>query len=466
MMGKARLGQRGRLFKNLFGEDFEPRSILIAVIDTSKTEPKFRMFDYFVEPFGESFFFTPDERGVTQVIEAVTETVKQTGKKHVIYGIENTGHYHQPIMSLLQSKGKKTFLINSVTTNEERKSILDYSKTDDIDLYAIAAAVAGGKVMTQVTPSLNEQELQFLTRTRRTLVRERSKYYTMLHTLLDHYWPYIQGIPEVNDGKPTLLRIFSDTWNELAINFLSHVNSPNQALELGEAGLRKLSKTEKMSLGKRRIALILKSAELAPKVNEVILKRYIEHLQVLLGNITRLSEQIASIEYRSEEIIADSPGVLLLSIPYIGLVTATEWMAEIGFKLSQFSSAAAVIKMAGTNPVPNESAKHRGQMKISKQGNKYFRASNYLIGKNLIQGKGNAYFKAFAERLKGKHFKAIRIAVGNKFIRVAFAMLTQHKLFAPPGWGSDLAMDPLQKIRPEFREKARKTLARLLNVTM
>lgn len=464
-MGKARLGQRGRMFKNLFGENFEPRSILIAVIDTSKTEPKFRMFDYFVEPFGESFFFTPDERGVTRILEAVMEAMRQTGKKQVIFGIENTGHYHQPIMSLLQSKGKKVFLINSVTTKEERKSILDYSKTDDIDLYAIAAAVAGGKVMTQITSCLNEQELQFLTRTRRTLIKERSKYYTMLHTLLDHYWPYIQGIPEINNGKPTLLRIFSDTWNELAINFLSHVNSPNQVLELGVAGLKELSKTEKMSLGERRITLILKSAELAPKVDEIMLKCYTEHLQVLLGNITKLSEQIASIEYRSEEIFINSPGVLLLSIPYIGLVTATEWMAEIGFKISQFSSAAAVIKMAGTNPVPDESAKHRGQMKISKQGNKYFRATNYLIGRNLIQGKGNPYFKAFSERLKGKHPKAIRIAVANKYIRVAFAMLIQRKLFAPPGWGSLLTMDPIQKIRPEFREKARKTLA-LLNVTM
>lgn len=464
-MGKARLGQRGRLFKDLFGENFEPRSILIGVIDTSKTEPKFRIFDYFVEPIGESFFFTPDERGITQVIEAVTETVKQTGKKHVIYGIENTGHYHQPIMSLFQVKGKKVFLINSVTTKEERKSVLDYSKTDDFDLYAIAAAVAGGKVMTQTTRSLDEQEMQFLTRTRRTLVRERSKYYTMLHTLLDHYWPYIQGIPEIDKGKPTVVRIFSDTWNEVAINFLSHVNSPSQALELGEAGLKKLSKTEKMRLGKRRIALILKSADLAPKVDEVILKRYIEHLQVLLGNITRLSEQIAAIEYRSEEIFVESPGVLLLSIPYIGLVTATEWMAEIGLRISQFSSAAAIIKMAGTNPVPDESAKHRGQMKISKQGCKYLRGTNYMIGKNLTQGKGNAYFKAFAEHLKGKHPKAIRIAVGNKFVRIAFAMLTRHQLFAPPDWSSKLTMDPLQKIRPEFQEKARKTLALLLNAT-
>lgn len=39
-MGKARLGQRGRLFKSLFGEEFEPHSVLIVAIDTSKTSQK------------------------------------------------------------------------------------------------------------------------------------------------------------------------------------------------------------------------------------------------------------------------------------------------------------------------------------------------------------------------------------------------------------------------------------------
>ena len=73
-MGKARLGQRGRLFKSLFGEKFEPHSVLIVAIDTSKTEPKTRVFDYFVEPLGDSFFFTLDDRGINQVIEAVTNT--------------------------------------------------------------------------------------------------------------------------------------------------------------------------------------------------------------------------------------------------------------------------------------------------------------------------------------------------------------------------------------------------------
>jgi transposase len=460
MMGKARLGQRGRLFKSLFGEDFEPRSILIAAIDTSKTEPKIRMFDYFVEPLGESFFFTPDDRGINQIIEAVATTAKRTGKKHIVYGIENTGHYHQPIMSRLQAQKQQIFLINSVTTKEERNSILDYSKTDDLDLYAIAAAIAGGKVMIQTTPSFADEQLQFLTRTRRVLVKERAKYYTMLHTLLDHFWPYIQGVPEIEAGKPKLVKIFGDTGNDLAIRFLSHVNSPEQALKLGRTGLNALAKAEQMSLGKRRIELILKSAELAPKLDGRLMESYLERLRQLLESISRISKEIDSLEQSSEAILIGSPGILLLSTPYIGPVTAAEWMAEIGLRLSRFPSAAAIIKMAGTNPVPCQSGKSCGQMKISKQGNKYLRGTNYLIGKNLIQAKGNAYFKAFAERLKGKHVKAIRIAVGNKFNRVAYAMLTQHKLFMPPGL-ENLTMNPLTKIRPELRERARETLISL-----
>jgi transposase len=447
MMGKAKLGQRARLFKTLFGKDFEVGNLLIVAIDAAKTQPKFQVFNYFTEPLCNSFFFTPDEIGVGYLLETVGEVMAKTNSKNVIYGIESTGHYHEPILALLRIRDCRIFMINPVTTREERRSMLDYSKTDDIDLYAIASAIAAGKVMFHKPPSFDEKELRFLTRTRRGLVKERSRYYVMLHTLLDQYWPYIQGVPEVIEAKPEVQAIFGDSWSKIALDFLFHVNTPGQALALGEASLQELSKTKKMSLGKRRIQLILKSASLAPQIDERLTRMYVENLQNLLNSIARLSEQIEFMEHRSEEIIAGTSGVLLLSVPQIGVVTVAELMAEIGLKITQFGSVAALIKMAGTNPVPDESGKHRGKMKISKQGNKYFRVLVYLIGKNLIQGRGNAYFKVFAERLKGKNAKAIRIAVGNKFIRVAYAMLTQQKLFNPPGWGGPaLMMNPLTKI--------------------
>lgn len=461
-MGKDKLGRRGKLFKSQFGEDFHPDQLVIMAIDTAKSKPKARTFDYFVEPLGESFFFTPDERGTQQLLSVANETLKKTGKTQVIFGIENTGHYHQPIVAALRAQGSLIFPINAATTKEERRSMLDYSKTDDLDLFAIASAVAAGKVLFCQEQSLEEMHLQFLTRNRNSLVKERARYYESLHTLMDHYWPFIQGVPDVINGTPTINSIFDATWTRQSLSFLRHVNTPGQAINLGETGLNVLSKEKKLSLGQRRIKLILRSAELAPKVAPCLLQRYVDHLGDLLDNISQLSQQIETMERTIEEILAGTQGVLLLSVPQIGLVTAAEFMAEIGLKLSQYTSASAIIKLAGTNPVPNDSGNHHGQMRISRQGNKNLRSLDYMIGRNLTQGRGNLYFKAFAERLKGKHPKAVRIATGNKFMRVAFAMLTNKTLFAPPGWqGASLTMNPLAKFRPEFRAKAQETLTRL-----
>jgi hypothetical protein len=75
MMGKDKLGRRGKLFKSQFGEDFHPGQLVSMAIDTAKSKPKARTFDYFVEPLGESFFFTPDERGAQQLLSVANETL-------------------------------------------------------------------------------------------------------------------------------------------------------------------------------------------------------------------------------------------------------------------------------------------------------------------------------------------------------------------------------------------------------
>ena len=461
-MGKGKLGRRGRLFQDSFGQDFNPAQLTIVAIDVAKTQPKAAIFDYFGTPLCESFFFTPDHRGVEKIRNMADEIANKAGKRFTVFGIENTGHYQEPIVAGLRERNCLVMPINAITTHEERKALLDYSKTDDLDLYAIASAVAGGKVTLGKPPQGCQAQLRFLTRTRRSHVLERAKAYTDLHTLLDHFWPALQGIPEVADGKPKLSPIF-DLKSDQALAFLRHVKTPAQALELGAEGLAKLSRDKGLRLGQRRIGLILQAAELAAKTDAPLLALYIEQLDNLLNKIGSLGERIGRLESQSEEILADTPGVLLLSAPGIGQVTAAEFMAEAGLAIHGYPSASAVIKLAGTNPVPDNSGKHCGRMRISKQGSPHLRELVYTIGKNLSELHPNPYFNAFRERLVGLTTNQKRIAVGNKFIRVAYAMLTRGEIFSPKTWlGPPLAVDPLRKLEPKNRAKAKATLARLL----
>ena len=144
-MGKTRLGLRSRLFREILG-NIEPSELLIVSLDIAKFQPKAAIFEYFGDLIVEPFFFTPDSRGVDQLCEIAQKALMEHDKKKIVFGVENTGHYQEHITKLLTEKGQCVIAINPVTTCEERKSVLDYSKTDDIDLHAIASAIAGGKV--------------------------------------------------------------------------------------------------------------------------------------------------------------------------------------------------------------------------------------------------------------------------------------------------------------------------------
>lgn len=461
-MGKARLGRRNRFFKENLG-GYNPAEILIAAIDVAKFKPKAAIYDFFGDVVVEPFFFTPDRRGVDELCTKADGAAVLAGKPMVVFGVEYTGHYQEGIVRLLQERHRLVAPLNAVTTSEERKSILDYSKTDDLDTAAIASAVAGGKVTFTRSMTGLEQELRYLTRMRRTLVNERSKIIVAIRLLLDHYWPALQGIPEVINGKTDVQFIFGDLTLPIFLTFIQNVPTPSQALSLGCDGLNKLSREYKLRLGARRIGLILQSAELAEPVEERLQVQYSYHLKRLAQDVERLNWEIEDAEARIEALLVQTSGVLLLSIQQIGVTTASDFLAETGLNLQRYHSASAIIKLAGTNPVPNESADRRGKMAISKQGNSRLRCTVVTIGLNLLKARGNIYFKAFAAHLTCTDNLHRCVAAGNKFIRIAYAMMTKHQLFNPETWrGESLAVDPLKKLRPENVETAKRTLNALL----
>jgi transposase len=463
-MGKSKLGLRGRLFHNLLGEEFNPHQLLIMAIDTAKFEPKAAVFSYFIELVHNSFFFSPDRRGVEKLCKIAETVLQATKKERLIFGIETTGNYHKLIVKLLKEYNQTVLVINPNSTNEERKSLLDYSKNDDLDLYAIASAIAGGKVIYNQDRSDLEAQLVFLTRTRRTQIKERTRILLALRTTLELYWPQLQGMTNVINGKPSIDVIFKDLSRPTFISFLRLLPTPVDVLAQGSDGLREISRKNKLRLGSNRISLINQAASLAEPVNTALLQMYAAYVKNLLDKLDQLNSSITSFEEQMEEILVRTNGVLLLSIGQVGVVTAAEFMAEVGLRIDQYSSSSAIIKLAGTNPVPKESVDRKGQRKTSHQGNPYLREVVYTIGKNLSEGRNtNPYFFKFRSQLACKYVNQKRIAVGNKFIRVSFAMLNKGEVFNPETWtGPCLTDDPLRKLSVANRETASQTLAQIV----
>ena len=469
-MGKRKSGniqgRKGRQFsEELKGVSLD--QILIVPIDAAKHHPKALICNYFGDIIEDSFFFSVNSTGLTKLVSKIRDSTKACAAQRILIGIEATGHYHEDIVRNLEKQGYQVTIINPYTTSEERASALNWAKTDDLDLAAIAVALMRNKGTESKLPSGIYDKLLTATRARRSEVNKRSTLQIKIRQLMDMIWPGFQGIPEVKNGKPQLNLIFSDFWGKTSCFLMHHYPLPQQVLNLGAEGLRQLSKEHNLKIRSDTIQKLLHSAHLAlfKSPEDLEIERFL--LQMKLDDLERANQKIATLERIIEALLVQTPGVLLLSVPEIGVTSAAEFTAEVG-PIGQFTNPGQIIKKAGTNPLVKQTGGGEPVYgPISKQGNPCLRKVIYSIGFNLATGRTNPYFKAFADRLKtaGKKGSQVWIATGNKFIKVAFALLRDKKLFNPPLLdGQSLTKNVLAKLQDENNQLvAQKTLTDLLN---
>jgi len=458
-------GLKGRRFiESLRGIPLE--QVVIVPIDAAKHHPKALICNYFGDILEDSFFFSVNIHGIKLLTEKIQQAIINHNAKRVFIGIEATGHYHEDIVRELEKQGYEVTIINPYTTFEERASALNWSKTDDLDLAAIATAIIQNKGTESKLPLGIHDKLLAACRARRSEVKKRSALQMETRCLMDVIWREFQGIPTVVNGKPQVKPVFSDLWGKASCYFMRHYPLPNQVLALGEKGLRTLSKEQGLQLRSSTIEKLLRAAAGAITKDPADLEIELLQLQMKLDDMKRANEKIEVLEHKIERLLVQTPGVLLLSAPEIGVITAAEFTAEVG-PVSQYNNAGQIIKKAGTNSMVSQTGGGEAAYgKISKQGNPHLRTVIYNIGYNLAYGT-NLYFKAFAKRLKdnGKRSKQVSIAVGNKFVKVAFAMLRDKSLFQPPTWDDDLLSKDflVKKIGDdEHRRLALETLNSLL----
>lgn len=419
--------RRSQFAKEIKGANLE--KVLLVPIDVSKVLQKAMILNYFGDVIEPSFSFMVNQSGMNVLLENIENAKLSSGSESVFVGIEATGHYYEDIVRVLTEKGYSVHIINPASTHEERKQHLTYTKTDDIDLYLIAEVLIGNKATNAKLSQGDYKRLQNLTRARRSEINKRSRVKTEIRAIHDHIWREYQGFSVLEKGKVKTQRIFSDFWGKASLYILSNYPHASQILALGELGLRKISIDFNLKIRSSTIKKLLYAAKesiskpLKDLPSEIfILRQKIRDYQWHTDNIKSYEEEI-------ERILIKTDGLLLLTVPGIGLVTAAEIYCEMG-DLSNYSSASQIIKKAGTNPVVTQSGPGKGYYGgISKQGNANLRRAVYAAGKSLCAH--NEALRPFYLRLKekGKKYGSIYIAMGNKFLKIAFSMLKNQKPF-------------------------------------
>ncbi len=455
-------GQRGvQRAKELEGLDLS--QVLILAIDPARDFPKALICDYFGTVLEKPFFFAVNSEGIFTLHKKLQSWVGCVKAVRVFVGIEIAGCYHDAIGKAFANLGYDVGLVNAYTTASNRKMMLDFSKTDDKDLLAIAQAIITNNGVSSKRVTGFYEQMQAVCRTRRQFVKEASAVKTQIRQLMSMVFREFQGL--VDSDNLTQQKVFGSFWSPKSRLIMSYFPLPSQILSLEEAGLRKLADFKGVRLSDHEIELLLQAARRDLMSSSAELTHFKgEQVKFRLTQLQFLEKQIMALKFEMEKMLVKIPAVLLLSIKGVNVVTATEFISEVG-SIFNYTYNRQLVKLAGINPVLSQSGGKKAKAyKISRQGNPALRYIVTLIGQNLCSKRCyNSYFIEYYERMmqRGKTPSQIYAAAGNKFLRTAFAMLKDQKLFYIPGY-EQCTSDIISKLScKETKESVRQALALL-----
>ncbi len=237
---------------------------------------------------------------MTADLQAMADWLAEGGVTHV--AMESTGVYWHPINNILEGRFE-IFLVNAQAVKR-----MPGRKTDLKDAEWLATLMQHGLLQRSFIPDRQQRELRELARYRLSLVQERSRFASRLQKVLE-------------DTNIKLAAVATDMQGVSAQAMI-------RALIQGEADPKVLAGLAKGRMRK-------KQAELERALVGQLTEHHRFMLNELLDQLDVLDQQIAKIEGRIEEQLAQMPPfraavILLDTLPGVDHQLAIAIVAEIG----------------------------------------------------------------------------------------------------------------------------------------
>ncbi len=253
------------------------------------------------------------------------------------------------------------------------KPYVKSNKNDAVDAEAICEAVQRPNMRFVPAKSIEQQDIQSIHRIRSQLVARRTAQANQIRGLLMEYGIIIpQGIKCIRKNLPDILED-----------------------------------------GENRLTDIFR-----------------EHLSALYDEMVHLDERVETLEKSLKTICNQNEDCKrLLTIPGIGLMTATAMIAAIG-DIGAFKSARELAAWLGLVPRQHSTGGKPTLLGISKRGDSYIRTLLIHGGRSVVrcahkhQDKRSQWIGEVEQR-RGKNITAV--AVANKNARIAWALLTKKE---------------------------------------
>lgn len=354
-------------------------------------------------------------------LESVVALIKSFDEE-VRVVLEDTGHYHLPVVVSLVEGGIFVCCINALRMKKFCSQSLRRAKTDKID--SIKIANFGLTYWSELTPTLPKgevyQELKLLARQYYQTVSLLVKAKVNLSNLLDQTMHNIQTVLADNKSNCKLT------------DFVARYYHYSHILEMGEQGFTTdycaWAKEKGYRLNERKAAQIFALAQngIPTLPNSVSTQIAVSEAVKLIQSITESRNTILA---QMQEFCKSLPEYFIVKdMPCIGETLAPRIIAEIG-DVRRFKNKHSLVAYAGIDAPPYQSGTfNASERHISKRGNSYLRKTAFEIMQSLIQHKPNGdpvYDFVQKKRSEGKSAKEAMVAGINKFLRVYYGKVME-----------------------------------------
>ncbi len=336
------------------------------------------------------------------------------GPKHVIIGMEASGHYWMPIFFELRRRGYEAVVINPIQTRGKFRTRIRKTKTDKLDALSIARLVLSGEAHAARIPDEKTFELRMLTRHRWRLLDKAGDLQRFAHTLVDRLFPEYAGVfssPFSATGR-MLIR-------ETGLVPRVIVERAGELPELVRRTSRGRIDAEKVSalIDRARNSIGIAMAE------EVIsdeLRRVIGLIEAIEYEREQIEEELAR---RVEEI--HSPLASLgLGVPIVATIHAES------DPITDFRKPRQYAAFTGLDPSAFLTGQFRGtKTPISKRGSPYLRRAYYLAAMSLYRRHTDLRRCYTRARKTGHSHRDALVVVAHKLARIAWRLLTDNRPF-------------------------------------
>ena len=376
----------------------------------------------FLKPCGEVLVTPYDVLHTQGELTALVERIRSYSEEARVI-LEDTGHYHFPIVKFLLDNGVFVSTVNALRMKKYCSQSIRKAKTDRIDAVHIASyGLTYWNELVQATPlDTVYRELQMLSRQYHRTVSLFIKAKQHLIDLLDQTMPGIQKLLQNSAENQKLTNFVVRYYHFEKVCAMSEQKFINDyckwAKKQGYRGLHERKAKEIFALAQSGIPVLPNTQSTKIVVEEVA------------KAVNELDSSRRTIIAQMQELAKTLPEFSLVrSFNCVGDILAPLLIAEIG-DVRRFKNKHSLIAYAGIDAPPYQSGTFFAtERHISKRGNAYLRKVGFEVMQCLIKHspEGDPVYDFIQKkRSEGKACTEAMIAGLNKFLRIYYGKVKE-----------------------------------------